>query len=79
MLAAISELTLVSHVPAVAVPPQIVAPTTTLTNRVATDILRVHTISPAFFRNHSAGGFQPPLQQAHEKQTVPARHLDRFG
>lgn len=76
---AISELALVSRVPAVAVPP-LVAAQAPLVGNVATDVIRVHALSPAVFRNHSAtGGLQASSQQSYEKQTVPARHIDRFG
>ena len=75
---AMSELALVSRVPAVVVPP-LVTTQTALVSAVATDIIRVHSLSPAFFRNHSPAGNPQLLVQPSEKQTVPARHIDRFG
>ena len=75
---AISELTLVSRVPAVAVPPLIVAQAP-LVDAVATDMMRVHPLEAPVFRNHSPASNPQTLVQPSEKQSVPARHLDRFG
>lgn len=75
---AISELTLVSRVPAVAVPPLVAVPTP-LVDAVATDVVRVQALNPTAFRNHSPAGNPQTLVHPSEKQNVPARHLDRFG
>jgi|GEM_PF-4794911 len=75
---AISELTLVSRVPAVAVPPLVAAPAS-LVDAVATDVLSVQASKPTVFRNHSSAGNPQTLSHPSEKQSVPARHLDRFG
>jgi len=75
---AISELELVSRVPAVVVPPLVVAQAPRV-SAVATDMMRVHSLSPAFFRNHSPASNPQTLIQPSEKQTVPERHIDRFG
>jgi len=74
----ISELELVSRVPAVVVPP-LVAVQAPLVDTVATNIIRVNTSSPTAFRNHSpAGNPQTPIQPR-EALKPPARHIDRFG
>ena len=77
---AISELTLVSRVQAVAVPPLVVGLPAPLIDSVATDAIKVNALSPTVFRNHSASGnSQTLLKQTHEEQKVPARHIDRFA
>lgn len=75
---AISELELVSRVPAVVIPPLVVAQAP-LVSAVSTNIIRVDSLKPAVFRNHSPAGNPQMLIQPSEKQSVPARHLDRFG
>ncbi len=75
---AISELTLVSRVPAVAVPP-LVAAQAPLVDTVATDMIRIQASNPTAFRNHSPAGNPQTLVQPNDKQTATARHLDRFG
>jgi len=77
---AISELSLVSRVQAVAVPPLVVGLPASIIDSVATDAIKVNALSPTVFRNHSpAGNTQTPLKQPHEEQKVPARHIDRFA
>jgi len=74
----ISELDLVSHVPAVAVPP-LVTGQAQLIEKAATNTLRVNTSSPTAFRNHAPAGNPQVLIQAREELKPPARHIDRFG
>lgn len=76
---AISELSLVSRVQAVAVPPLVVGLPASIIDSVATDAIKVNALSPTVFRNHSpAENAQTPLKP-HEEQKVPARHIDRFA
>jgi len=75
---AISELELVSHVPAVVVPPLVVTQAP-LVDAVATNIIRVNTSSPTAFRNHAAEGNPQTLIQPREILEPAARHIDRFA
>jgi len=74
----VSELELVSHVPAVVVPPLVTVPVSVV-DAAATNIIRVTTTSPTIFRNHSPAGNPHTLIQPREELKPPARHLDRFG
>jgi len=77
---AISELALVSRVPAVAVPPLVIGLPTPLIDSVATDMIKVNALSPTVFRSHSAAKNPPALlKRADEELKVPARHIDRFA
>jgi len=73
----ISELDLVSHVPAVAVPP-LVTGQAPLIEKAATNTLRVNTSSPTAFRNHAPAGNPQTLIQTSDELTPPTRHLDYF-
>jgi len=74
----ISELELVSRVPAVVVPPLVVTQEP-LVDAVATNIIRVNTSSPTAFRNHAPAGNPQTLIQPRETLEPPARHIDRFA
>jgi len=74
----ISELELVSHVPAVAVPPQVIHAAASTLHTVANDMIRTNTTSPSAFRNHAPPGNPQAQTHANEKQAVSVKHLDRF-
>ncbi len=75
----ISELELVSRVPAVVIPPQVTTPQAPLVDAVATNMIRINTSSPTAFRNHSPAGNPQTLAQPREALKPSARHIDRFG